>query len=672
MAKKQLILFPIVLILMSLSARNVQGQEDTIGSPNVKKSTDKVLIGGKVFFIHLVKEGQTLYSIAKAYNVSEDAIAKENVDVLYGPLQVGQALKIPVNGPAHQEIGKKDRENFQLHLVKPNQTLYFLSRKYNVAVDTIVKYNPETELGNLGIDQVIRIPKKSINTRERRIPKDPKSKYLVHEVEPKETLYSLSKKYSVSIDMIMDANPFLKNQGLQAGQNLKMPVIGVDENIQEIPDSSYLLVRDTLPVDDQRIRVEFHCRGSNPDRFRTYKVALLLPFELDTKYELKSALDTITGDSPAEIQAHPVTRMYRKFISENNYFYEFYEGTLIALDSLKKLGFKTEFHVFDTEKNPNTVKRNILPKLRTFQPDLIIGPIYQENLKVVSDFSLKQRIPFVSPIFKNPWLVETNPYLFQVIPEDTEEIKEASDFISRFTNRNIILIHRGDSLFVNNIYDFRDNLYRSVGQSSEDDNIIINELIYNDSLKPDISDFLKRDMPNLIVIPSPREVYAIPLLTKLNQLTKYYDIQVFGTSQWQQFKNVDDDYFYNLRVHYYTPFYIDYDDRHVKSFIAKYRNWYNHEPVQTTPKGYNFSYLGYDITFYFLNALRIYGTNFPGCLEYYNPRMLMSNYQFQRDDVFSGFTNNAISIIRFNTDFTVAKLDIMRKIKPRWDLGRNK
>lgn len=659
--------------MLLVSGLSTFGQ-DTIVAPTVKKSTDKVLIGGKVYYIHLVQKGQTLYSISRAYNVSEADIAAENVDVLYGPLQVGQALKIPVKSQ-QQQTEKPDRENFILHLVEPNQTLYFLSRKYNVAVDTIVKYNPETGSGTLAIDQVIKIPRKSVNTRTRMVRNQPQVEYLIHKVEQGETLYSLSRRFKISIDRIMDVNAFLKNEGLQAGQELRIPVMDKDPGRLDLPESELATRIDTShldSIDDRRMKVEFHCRGSNPDLFRTYKVAMLLPFELERKEELENAMDTITADSPAEVQAHPVSQMYRKFISESNYFYEFYEGALIALDSLKKLGFKTKFYIYDTERNPITVRNEVIPELRRVNPDIIIGPVYQENLKVISEFSAQNQIPFVSPIFNNPWLIETNPYMFQVIPEGSEEIKEASDFISGFTNRNILLIHRGDSLFVNNIYDFRDNLYRSVNESDAYDNIFINELIYNDSIKPDLESMLRRDMPNLIVIPSPREIYVIPLLTKLNQLARRYDIQIFGTSQWQQFRNVDDDYFYNLRVHYYTPFYIDYSDSHVKAFISKYRKWYNHEPVQVTPKGYNFSYLGYDVTFYFLNALRIYGTNFPGCIEYYEPQMLMSDYLFRRDDAFSGFTNHSISIIRFNTDFTVGKLDIMKKIQPRWDLGRNK
>lgn len=645
--------------------------QDTLQPVDIKKSADKVLIGGKVYYIHVVEKGQTLYSIAKAYNVTEEDIASENVDVLYGPLQIGQALKVPVYPKQNDQERerKKDKKDFILHLVKPQQTLYFLSRKYNVSIDTIIKYNPETASGNLDIDQVVRIPKISINTRERAIEPGPEAEYIVYHVKPKETLYSLSRRFNISVDAIVNENPFLKNDGLKTGQELRIPVTKDKPVSGHLADTSFSDKAMKDDIKNNRLKIEFKCRGSNPDRFRTYRVALLLPFQLHKKKRYNNILDTISGETEAEILNHPVARDYRKFMAENNYFYEFYEGVLLALDSLKNLGFQAEFHVYDTEKNAETIRRQIIPKLETLQPDLIIGPIYQENLKIISDFSLRHHVPFVSPVFKNPWLIETNPFMFQVMPKGSEEIKEASGFISRFSNRNIVLVHRGDSLFVNNIYDFRDNLYRAVNESSEYDNIIITELIYNDSLKTNIANALKKGMPNLVVIPSPREVYVIPLLTELNQLAKHFDIQVFGTSQWQQFKNVDDDYFYNLRVHYHTPFYIDYSNPHVKSFVEKFRQWYNHEPVQVTPKGYNFSYLGYDITFYFMNALRIYGTNFPGCLKYYEPNLLMSDYQFEREDIFSGFTNHSISIIRYNKDYTVSRLEIMKKITPLWNFG---
>ena len=59
-----------------------------------KKSNNKVIIEGKIYYIHIVKPGQTLFSISRAYEVTEKTIAIENPGV-YSGLQVGQVLKIP-------------------------------------------------------------------------------------------------------------------------------------------------------------------------------------------------------------------------------------------------------------------------------------------------------------------------------------------------------------------------------------------------------------------------------------------------------------------------------------------------------------------------------------------------------------------------------------------------
>ncbi|KAB1155529.1 LysM peptidoglycan-binding domain-containing protein [Flavobacterium luteum] len=109
------------------------------------------------------------------------------------------------------------------HIVEPKETLYGLSKKYNVSVEEIKLNNKELLIEGLKIGQVIRIYSKKVlqSTESKSLNKQKKAEIeFRHKVEPKETLYAISKKYNISIDEIKQHNEFLLQNGLQIGQTL--------------------------------------------------------------------------------------------------------------------------------------------------------------------------------------------------------------------------------------------------------------------------------------------------------------------------------------------------------------------------------------------------------------------------------------------------------------------
>ena len=109
------------------------------------------------------------------------------------------------------------------HIVEPKETLYGLSKKYNVSIEQIKLNNKELLIEGLKIGQVIRISSKKVleSTESKSLNRQKKAEIeFRHKVEPKETLYAISKKYNISIDEIKQYNEFLLQNGLQIGQTL--------------------------------------------------------------------------------------------------------------------------------------------------------------------------------------------------------------------------------------------------------------------------------------------------------------------------------------------------------------------------------------------------------------------------------------------------------------------
>ena len=157
----------------------------------VEKSDSKVIIEGNVYYLHIVKAGQTLYSISKAYNLKEFEIEKENPGVTSG-LKIGQVLKIPMTTIAEMpETHKQDSTDYIRHIFQKGETLFSLSRQYKTNLEDVLKMNPDIDPSSIKEGQIIYFPK---SVTEKTV-----EDFFFHKVRRKETLYSISRQYEISL-----------------------------------------------------------------------------------------------------------------------------------------------------------------------------------------------------------------------------------------------------------------------------------------------------------------------------------------------------------------------------------------------------------------------------------------------------------------------------------------
>ena len=170
------------------------------------------------YFDYVVLKGDTLYSIAKKYNTTVDAIKNLN-NLINNTLSIGQVLKIPL----------RETNIFNIHTVQTGDTLYSIAKKYNTTVDAIKSLNNLTS-NILSIGQVLKIP-----TSEETVPET------TYTVKVGDTLYSIAKKYNTTVDAIKSLNNLTSNI-LSIGQVLKIPT-----SEETVPETTYTVkVGDTL------------------------------------------------------------------------------------------------------------------------------------------------------------------------------------------------------------------------------------------------------------------------------------------------------------------------------------------------------------------------------------------------------------------------------------------
>ncbi|MDT0608569.1 PBP1 and LysM peptidoglycan-binding domain-containing protein [Croceitalea rosinachiae] len=186
-------------------------------------------IGQQKYITHPVKEGETLYSIAKRYRVTPYAILQQNKEIKNSEeIKPNTILVIPVGGVVvkeepQDEVAEEQIEpiGFQRHRVRKKETLFSLTQKYEVTEEQIKRYNTDLYSEQLKKGMVLQIPKYP----EVLVEEEKDIEFEMYNVQPKETRWSIANKYGITIDSLLFFNPDLpKNTSyLAVGQELKLP-----------------------------------------------------------------------------------------------------------------------------------------------------------------------------------------------------------------------------------------------------------------------------------------------------------------------------------------------------------------------------------------------------------------------------------------------------------------
>ncbi len=540
-------------------------------------------INGKDYYIHIVEAGNTLYGISKLYDTPVDVIKKENPSVLDG-LSLGEKIFIPLK--KNDATVNSINGNFILHTVEKGRTLYSLAKEYGVPQKDIMAINPEIEDDGIKEGQVIKIPVKEIKIENNPNPVFPKEihKYKTHLVKQGETLYSLSKFYQVSIDSIQLVNYGL-SEGLKLGETINIPILEKRmSNTGFVKNTLIHSVVDTLNIELQAL--------DTISKKSSYKISLLLPFYVEENEEIAEKSSVLDE---------------KKIYPKSRFAVEFYQGMVLALDSLSNETVKFELSVYDTKGQDSLAIVRLLQKPELAESDLIVGPLYFSNFEMVADYANHQQIPIVSPVKQNNKILLGNPFVYKIVPSKLSLVDNLTKLaIDSFSNANLIAVEHQYSK-ENQLADHFAKQYNQLIINKQD------TLLYSTVKKISISRAdelipqLKKNMNNIFFVPSTNSTFVTNLFSSLSNVLhtnnyKDYQITLIGLEEWASFENIDLVYFDLLNVHIPVQQYVNYDDEVALNVISKY-----YQLTETYPT--NTSFLGYDVGIYFGNQLITKGSN---------------------------------------------------------------
>lgn len=191
--------------------------------PQAQDSLGIETINGKLFVVHKVSPKETLYAISKRYNTTVDAIVQQNPEVSSG-LDIGQVIKVPYTKPVVVPAVTAGKGGL-IHVVAAKETLYSIARAYNISVDELKQWNNITE-NSLSLGQELAIKKRNTVTTTAVIAETPEVQNTnvpkgYHQVGAKETLFSIASKYSISVQQLRTWNTLDGNE-LKIGQQLRV------------------------------------------------------------------------------------------------------------------------------------------------------------------------------------------------------------------------------------------------------------------------------------------------------------------------------------------------------------------------------------------------------------------------------------------------------------------
>ncbi len=560
-------------------------------------SKDKVRHNGEVCYSHIVKERQTLYSISKAYNVSIEDIYKYNPSVKENGLKINTILIIPIAGETTQT-------NTDVAVEMAAEPVVEAVAKTEEAQTPVAETADETVTETATETATETVAKPEVKPED----EDIVIKRKTHTVRWFEDLDTIAEKYGVTVEALMEING-LTGRKLTKRQKLIIPTeeeaaqAQADDNALE--DGETLLdASDTTAVTDTLMLPEMPSK-------KIVDLSLMLPFNASSA----------------------------KGSSSNNI--DFYSGVLLAIYEMSQNGVSISLDTYDIAdgkiktdldslKNENVVIGPVstgdLTRLFNTAPEdkMVVSPLDQRAEKLVYEHSNMIQAP-------TPYSVIYTD-LMAWMKEDLQE-----------GDRAIVVTEKGARAT-----EAVQAMMAAVDSSKIEYKALSYSILEGRDIPESLAWLMTEDetASNRVFIASESEAFVNDVVRNLNvMIHKKYKVVLYAPGRIRNFETIEVDNFHNSNLHVSLGYYIDYDDAKVKEFLLKYRALYNSEPTQ-------FSFQGYDLAKYFIGLCSKYGESWTQKLESSDSKMLQSIFRFRKTEA-GGYINTGVHRLVYGEGYQI-------------------
>ncbi len=494
------------------------------------------------------------------------------------------------------------------HTIQKGETLYRLTQIYGISAQQICDANPGLSAENFKAGTVILIPDvtepQEIAKNDTIVTQTEEPKGLagspcreMHKVKKKETLFSISQKYGLTMEQLQAANPETRQEGyaLKKGDVLCIPFPPVD-TVKKVVEE---------PTDTQL----FEQTKKIPQGMNIIRMSVILPFKAKGATQAKMI--------------------------------DFYRGLLMAVDSLKRTGTSFEISAYTVEDGASLTK--ILQQEELARTNIIFGPVDSAQIATVSRYAKEHDIIHVNPFYRWSLETENNPKFFVLNPptriQDTEALRLLG---TAFNGSNIILLETGARTNSIATHLKSDSLPHQTVEMPRTEKALV-ELI--DPSRRNVLMLSSADIKSLNVF--------MPIYLSMRRNHPEWNICLVGYSEWQTYAGTLLEDYYKGDIYIFTPFFLKREGVTLKNLETTYLNHFG-KPM---PTGYpRMTVYGYDCGMHFLTGMKRWGMDFDEESEFTMP--LQHTFRMKRISNWGGLQNHFMQLIHYKTSHDIESITL--------------
>ncbi len=553
---------------------------------------------------HVVKKGDSVYSIAKMYGVSVDKIYE------YNPsskrlLKRGDVITIPQES---QDIN--DGSSFLYYTVKGGDTLSDIASEYNTSVEQLLRDNKGVSENRFASGDILRV--KVNSNKDNLVKKEVEETHIAridtYKAEKNDTWESVAQKTGVDVNELKDANSGIH---MKKNAHIAIPIIETITVEKEVEPSDE---RENTLQGRRDIYKEVHMLGlsdSVADRGKTVSIALVI-------------------EDPMSKRDNEFTR-----------------GTLLAIDRLKNSPYKIRFKLLsDKHTRADSVKTTqaLLSQLNDFKADMVVTT-YEKNFPLwLARYGEENGVEIVNSFDVKSELYMENPSMIHLLTPSAYFSDEVGEWAaSNLGSYKLVLVGKEDA---------NDSFAESIKSRRDASSIIRRQLDNLAETKLDEGGRYvfygfptsKDDIQRMLT--------AIEYLKENNPFT---EIKVMGRPSWITLAEGMRERFHKADVYFPSRFYFDHTGGQGKDFIATYSSAYGHSPIRSFP---TYAVAGYDIANYFIPSIASNDGDFNASVP--EGHEIQTPINLERVGNWGGFFNPSAYIIRFSPYGDIEKILIRR------------
>lgn len=635
---------------------------------------------------HEVKAGETLYGISRLYLVTIEDIIEMNPFLADG-LKEGQILSIPdadyvVEQAVRPATVQRDTNRFDFYTVQPQQTIYSLTRDWDITYEQLLELNPRLSEG-LKVGQVLKLPKGTLAAIRLEIQRDG---YVLYEVQPMETVYSLVRKFDLDDDEFYEANPQVLEEGLKAGQSVWIPEENIEESEQPVSIetehvasdgdddttqtqlSKYIVIRTVSGESWETLSAKYNVTKEELLRLNPELISGVRPHRNLIVPRAAEPASITDGQTRTNNRFHQMNRRSLKvavalplFLAENDSLaglfnmgqaspqvvpqstvaFDFYTGLKMAMDSLTSYGLNIELSVYDT-RNSQAEILTIANQLRRERPDVVFGPLYAANAELLARELPNQWI--ITPLSRTINNADFSRLIQAVSPIEAEHLQ-----LARWVNRNapeanLIFVHRDSETEARHVQNFLQHLEASNSRTVS--SLVMGEELLTTST---IRNKLAAGRKDIFIALDTDPVLLTSFINNVVSINDT-DIAVLSTSRLMSARTLEVEKLNRLDLYLSDVEFVDYSDTNTHVFIQSYRDEFGNEPPR-------FTYHGFDVGMYFIPSFVLGALQNPTDPSplWYKQGGVMKCHDFSRSAVMGSHENSGTYMLHLE-DFIWKKV----------------